>query len=143
MTRTDLLSGLMLNYAVSPSFYLSCNAGFVYNRSVDLSRTENFNGKGGGSVFKGSGKTLNIENSGFVNFSLTFYFGKPSYVSGFAPLLEMKAVNSTHDAGDLNNSNDAITNDMNQVSENDINKKEARSSLEDNYKDVQDYLMEE
>ena len=143
LTRSDYLSGLMLNMAVSPSFYLCVNSGVAYNRSVGLSVNNNFNGKGGVTAFRGTGRTLNVENSVFFNISLTYYFGKPTYSSGFSPLLEMKALNSTHDAGDLNNSNDAITNDMNQVTEKDIRKKEAQSSLEDNYKDIQDFLMEE
>jgi hypothetical protein len=143
MTRTDYLSGLMLNYAATPNIYLSFNTGFVYNRTVELSQNNSFNGKGGNSVFRGTGRTLNIENSVFVNLSLTFYFGKPTYSSGFSPLLEMKSLNNTYDAGDLNNSNDATTNDMNQVSDKNITKKEAKTSLEDNYKDIQDYLMEE
>ena len=143
MTRTDYLSGLMLNYAATPNIYLSFNTGFVYNRTVELSQNNNFNGKGGNSIFRGTGRTLNIENSVFANLSLTFYFGKPTYSTGFSPLIEMKSLNNSYDAGDLNNSNDATTNDMNQVSDKNITKKEAKTSLEDNYKDIQDYLMEE
>lgn len=143
LTRTDYLTGLMLNYAITPSVYFTCNSGVVYNRSVDLSINNTFNGTGGKTVFKGSGRTLNIENSVFFNVGFTFYFGKPLYSSGFSPLLEMKAVNNTTDSGDLNNSNDGITNDQNQVELKDINKKEAKTSLEDNYNDIQEYLVED
>ena len=143
MTRTDYLSGISINTAASPNLYLCFNAGIVSGRTVDLRMNEKFNGNGGASVFKGKGTTLNIENSIFLNVSLTYSFGKPTYQSAFSPMLEMKALNNNYDAGDLNNSNDATTNDMNKVSSDDINKKEARSNLEDNYKDIQEYLMEE
>ena len=143
MTRTDYLSGLSLNVAATSNLYLCLNLGVVTGRTIDLRINEKFSGVGGSSVFKGKGTTLNIENSSYFNLSLSYYFGKANYQSAFSPMLEMKALNNNYDAGDLNNANDATTNDMNKVSVDDINKKEARSNLNDNYKDIQDFLMED
>ncbi len=135
--RTDLLSGIMLNYSPNSQWYFSLNAGIAHSRNINVAFTNEFIPTKAHVIDNGSASP-----APFVNFSMAIYFGKPTYNGAYNHLIEQKAVNNSVDAGDFNLGNNQITNDMNRVGVNDINKKDLKK-INDRYMDVKDFLMDE
>lgn len=140
LNRTEWLTGLMINKSFTPNLYFSFNLGVVTNRVVNLNSTRRVSGIGGPNVFRGTGRDIQLEDAGFIGFSFSYYFGKPTYNGTMSPYIELQGMNNNYDAGGNNNSNDATTNDMNVVWPQDLSKKEIKKTLEANYSDIQEYL---
>lgn len=140
LNRTEWLTGLMINKSFTPNLYFSLNLGVVTHRVVNLNSTQRLSGMGGPNVFRGSGRDIQIQDAGFIGFSFSYYFGKPTYNGTMSPYIELQGMNNAYDAGGNNNSNDATTNDMNVVWPQDLSKKEIKKTLEANYSDIQEYL---
>ena len=143
LNRTEYLTGLMFNYGIGKNAYLDLGLGATTRRSVMILDNKKMNGRGGRGIFAGTGKVMDILNAGFINVGLTIYFGKPTYYGAYSPLSEITTLNSTYDAGDINNTYNGATNDHNVVDPRDIKSKEAQKELETNFRDIQDFLGEE
>lgn len=135
--RTDLLTGIMLNYSPNSQVYFSFNTGFATRRNINVAFTNELIPVRGHVIDDGVGTP-----SLFLNFSVAFYFGKPTYNGGYNQLIEQKALNNSMDVGDFNLGNNQLTNDMNKATIKDINKKDLQK-LNDQYLDVKDFLFDE
>jgi hypothetical protein len=135
--RTELLTGFMFNYAPNSNLYFSLNAGFATQRSISIAKTNEF--------IPIRNHILNnepVRGSLFINLSISYFFGKPTYSGGYNYLIEEKAINNNNDVGDLNIGNNQINNDMNIVKPKDVSKRDIKK-LNASYLDLRDLLLDE
>jgi hypothetical protein len=135
--RTDILTGLMLNYSPNSQLYFSLNLGFATKRNLNVAFTNEFIPTRAHVIDDGKAAP-----APFFNFSVAINFGKPTYNGAYNHLIEQKAVNNSIDVGDFNFGNNQITNDMNKVGVRDLTKKELKK-MNDQYMDVKDFLIDE
>ena len=137
--RQELLSGLMLNYAVNSNLYFSLNMGISTNRRLSIAQTNEL--KPIKAHLDGFVNEL-LKPTLFLNFSVSYFFGKPTYSSGYNYMIEEKALNNSNDVGDFNIGNNQINNDLNMVKPKDISKKDIKK-LNASYLDLKDVMIDE